>query len=686
MIDGSSKYDKEPVVFLKETFNVEVVLDDASCAAGDPISVDLTALAQPTDEQLAYLLVFQTGKKWESYLREAIKGENANAVFKKCAEVLRSLKRIKGAQAKAVADTAISFGGKLDGAVLRALSEALTALKQANEELNRLAAKATGATAAAADPAAEKLDRFADACDHGSEEYKTALSWVNSGIRMNSGKSTSRNLAVALTAEFIRSWNMCRTVVSGYMSSVEKLDFYRFSNIPKTAPAFHAFDGIVEELDHEAFFDFLKEKIQGAHYRPFLIPFCLYAAEKDVAWFVAEIRSEKKGSAKSRIMAESAETALLLSETKAAAIYLDSIGRFPNYAAFHGVDPEELRIKYLNEFDLDENGEKKYDLGSKSITLRLSPDLSLKLFDGEKEIKSIPKKDSDPKKYEAALKDFADMKTTLRKVAKNVCGHLRDQFYAGKSYKKEAWESQFLTNPVLRSIARLIVWKQGKKTFILSDKGPVDVNGAPYALTKENILLAHPMEQDKQEVAAWQDYLLSHGLVQPFDQIWEPVVDVGSLSPNVFNGCEIPLYRFHDQRGITFTKTSGYDYDAQKFGCTSVTITLAGCSFSWEPAADAFVDLTMQSMIRVNEFACRKTTRMTNHLVAYLTKCTIYGRILKDDETVADQLDLFTAAQIMDFIRVATENKCTKVCALLLDYKNARYAGIDPLAEFTLDL
>lgn len=76
---------------------------------------------------------------------------------------------------------------------------------------------------------------------------------------------------------------------------------------------------------------------------------------------------------------------------------------------------------------------------------------------------------------------------------------------------------------------------------------------------------------------------------------------------------------------------------------------------------------------------------MTNHIVAYLDRVTIIGRIRKDDVTIVQQLPDFTLAQLMEFIQTAQESNATQVLALLLDLKNKTYAGLDPLDEFTLN-
>ncbi len=57
----------------------------------------------------------------------------------------------------------------------------------------------------------------------------------------------------------------------------------------------------------------------------------------------------------------------------------------------------------------------------------------------------------------------------------------------------------------------------------------------------------------------------------------------------------------------------------------------------------------------------------------------------KDDTSVADMLDGFTLAQIMEFIAAAQEVNAVNVLNLLLEYKNTHFADFDPMDEFTLE-
>ena len=65
---------------------------------------------------------------------------------------------------------------------------------------------------------------------------------------------------------------------------------------------------------------------------------------------------------------------------------------------------------------------------------------------------------------------------------------------------------------------------------------------------------------------------------------------------------------------------------------------------------------------------------------------TSIGIDMDDDISVEEILPMFTLAQIMEFINAASENNCTNVLAVLLDYKNRTFIDFDPMEEFSLDL
>jgi hypothetical protein len=256
---------------------------------------------------------------------------------------------------------------------------------------------------------------------------------------------------------------------------------------------------------------------------------------------------------------------------------------------------------------------------------------------------------------------------------------LFEEFLSGKTRSASSWKSSYLKNPILHRVAELIVWKHGTNYFTLSASGAVDSSGNPYEIGESGqIGVAHPMEMKTNEVKAWQTYFISHGLKQPFEQIWEPVIDEKSLKEDRYLGLPIPFYRFRGQikHGIEV-----YDSDFHN----EISITLYG--FKSEVLR---LDWVRHSIDVNHRFEIKsikpygKFSRTHNHLISYLDKCTIYGRIKNDDASVVDLLDSFTVAQVMDFIKFANENNCTNVTAAIMAYKNAHYGNGDVMDEFVL--
>lgn len=179
------------------------------------------------------------------------------------------------------------------------------------------------------------------------------------------------------------------------------------------------------------------------------------------------------------------------------------------YAKLRGTKAAAFRDTVLAEFDLDEKGEKVYDLGSSTVTVTLAQDLTLSIFDGNagKAVKSIPKKGADPEKYEAAKADFAEMKKNVKKVVKGRCDLLFQYFLSGKTWKAYDWKNSYAgDNFLLRQVASLLVWSQDGNTFTLRDGAAIDSGEQPYAISGRPIQVAHPMEMKSGEVLAWQRY------------------------------------------------------------------------------------------------------------------------------------------------------------------------------------
>ena len=189
------------------------------------------------------------------------------------------------------------------------------------------------------------------------------------------------------------------------------------------------------------------------------------------------------------------------------------------------------------------------------------------------------------------------------------------------------------------------------------------------------------MEMNKALVESWQKYFAAKGLKQMFPQIWEPVFDPESVREDRYRGCTVPVLTLSSQ------KKHGIGVDGLSAYSESFELWLTDCELEAEPSDWRYVPgVNDDFYYTLGKFTFTKYTRWTNHIVGWFDRYLIADKIKKDDVSVCNMLSGFSLAQITEFIKVATENNCTNVAALLLDYKNQNFADFDPMEEFSLEL
>ena len=413
---------------------------------------------------------------------------------------------------------------------------------------------------------------------------------------------------------------------------------------------------------------------------PTLIPLlCRYGNAKQIK---AMISAHKNWNTKTefggkKIAVKDAFTKLLmLSDTREAAIFFEKNGWLDSYAGLRGTTADEVKESFLFDFGFDENGVRRFELGNTVLDVRLQKDLKLDMFDTNKQkaVKSVPKTGADPALYQLAKDEIADMRSNIKKAYTIRKWELFDCYIEKTVFSPEKWSESYLKNAFLHVLAELLVWQQEGKTFTCSDGGLVTADGAEYALSDKPIILAHPMEMDKADIAAWQRYYTARGLKQPFEQVWEPVREASQIKPDRYAGIPIPVVylRHAERRGISCDWYYVNDYSNSRY------LDINGFKVSAEETAE-------QDKLQIASIKPNAWNRRTNMVISYLDRLTVYGRVRNDDVTVMDLMDGFTLAQITEFIKAAQEANAGNVTAALLEYKNNTYPDFDPMAEFTLE-
>ena len=445
-------------------------------------------------------------------------------------------------------------------------------------------------------------------------------------------------------------------------------------------------DEVAEALDPESFGEMLDKLIgkdMPSVYHT-LVPYGRFASGKQISGLAARMNKWKKWdvySATGRKSIVIARGAILLNDSREAMLFADKAGILDRYSRIRGLDTEVLRDSVMADFGLDKDGRKTFDLGNTTVEISVNKDLKIDLYDvnADKEVKSIPKRGADPEKYETAKAEVADIKKNLKEIVKNRTNLLFDGFLSGKTRKPDSWKSSYLNNFILHKVGELVVWNQKDNTFILTENGIIDCNGNEYDINdKDPIGVAHPVNMKSGEAKAWQKYFTSHGLKQPFEQVWEPVIDMDRFKPNRYEGMMIPYYKFlnNEKHGISVR-----DWDFHN----EIEISFADCDARVERIDWARHQIDMNHRFEVVSITVKRKTRVANHVIAYLDKITNIDRIIADDITFVATLHDCSLAQVTEYINVANDNNATNVLASLMDYKNTNFSDFDPMDEFILD-
>ena len=605
--------------------------------------------------------------------REILAGLNAKSSAKECS---------------AAANFLILFAQKADSALLRAIYAAIKLLKTAAKACKSIEAD----TALMA-----ILDSSGEAAQNLSEIEKIVMAYLAEEKKSVAELAANLKDFYGLTPPDLPEV-LCKngsaaggTVMAYLLTAHEMLEVRPWEEPEVVAACPPGLCGnekaITELLDEESLQKALAAMAEnylgqkGRSRKMFLAyPICRYADEA----LMEELthRAPKWASATSGNNAPSLWTfrrAAQYSDTRAAMLLAEKYHDLEEYAALRGMTADTIRDQYLSEIGLDAQGGKRYDLGNQTVTVRLQQDLGflVELPDG-KTAKSLPKKGADEEKYASANADFAQMKKDAKKIVKSRCNALFGDFLSAHARSAEDWQRSYLQNPLLRSVAKLVVWSQGKSTFTLADSGAIRSDGSAYKMGAEKIRVAHPMEMAAEDVTAWQSYFRTNNIKQPFEQVWEPAYKAEDIKEDRYKGTEI-FYRYAqnaEKHGIHY-------YDEEFHSC--VGFTLDDCSLENELAGTFGHEIVSNATFELGRFTFKKFTRKVNHIVYLFDKWTIRSRIAKDDISVMELMQRYNVAQITDFLNAAIENKAVNLTAALLSYKQEHFPEYDAFSEFTLE-
>ena len=661
-----------------------IVLPNGSARTKQRLPASLNKACRSFDEEdLAWILLYQTAKSWRSEGIAAAKAKEPKIVIEKQLSLISNMVKVSSAAASNALETFSALSREVPADTVKRFA-ALLEEKKCEKQLEALKKDPVLREKLLGSDAEKGMNRAEIEVKNIMDAEGMTQPVLYEKVKLMYSLKVD-NLPELLDANgetcgpFVLAWLLTAHETTNYYGAAINWQY------PGLRPEAEKIVGLLKKESLQSVIlsladEYLK-KYQNQKKKFLTYPFCRYADEASMAEITR--RAPKWATSVSGNEAPpllQLREALIYSNTRAAMLFADRNSDLNKYAALRGLSEEDLRDRYLSDVGLDELGGKSYDLGNQTVTARLQKDLSF-LFElpNRKTAKSLPKKNADPGKYEAAKADFDEMRKSVKKIVKGRKDFLFQSFLNRDERKATDWKEAYLKNPLLRGVAELLVWNQGGNNFTILNGKPVDSAEQPYEITDLPVSVAHPMEMSAGEVKAWQKYFTRYGLKQPFLQIWEPVIDSGSIKESRYSGAVLPMYRFSgkEKHGIHAGSLLAYS--------TDIGFSLDDCKLEYEGSTWRIgYDGADGETYTLGKFSFDQYTRKVNHIVSLLDSWTVEDRIKKDDISVADRLDSFTLAQITGFIKLAQEANAVSVLALLMDYKNRNYAEFDPMDEFTL--
>ena len=460
-------------------------------------------------------------------------------------------------------------------------------------------------------------------------------------------------------------------------------------------------DYVAAALDRKELSDMLTRLVKGS-YGLYLLSWARYALDDRISELMAGHISMSRGKAKLDSKGYNFYEALMLSDTLEAMQMFDKYGDLDRYAHMRRKTAMEMRDSLmLPAFDFDADGIKRYDIGGNIIEVSIAPDLSFRLFDTNKQkvIRSFPKKSDDPAKAEACAKEYAAFKKEVLAFAKARSELLHRMHMSGEWLNPDLWQKVYIEHPVIRHLAQLVVWQdEASKTFMIADGATVDVQGNAYA-PQGKIRVAHTLDMNAADVAAWQQWLAKRGCVQLFEQVWEPVIqwDKNGIMTR-YNGAMLTdkernavkkalKLRGVDMRAAEWDVMFERDWDRNRtyfVGYGSKNDMLFGDSLKIVYMVN---DDTKVTTFAETSICSASKPREINAILLEMDKATLSAQITHDnDAALTDRaLSAFSAAQITGLLNLAIDHKATRCTARLLDYKNVHFPEFAEVNEFSLD-
>ncbi len=176
------------------------------------------------------------------------------------------------------------------------------------------------------------------------------------------------------------------------------------------------------------------------------------------------------------------------------------------------VSVQQLREELVLDYGI-KNGKWQTDLGARVVTIKLLPDLTLRVVNEKgKATKNFPKTktDDDPQKAIEAVRYFKLLKKNIKKIADSQKRVITNAQMSASNWPVSRWQQLYVQHPLLSIMAQGIIWSLREEngnyigSFIVDSGELVDHNCKPFSLKRDGVVgVYHPIEDSKEVHLLW---------------------------------------------------------------------------------------------------------------------------------------------------------------------------------------
>ena len=684
---------------------MEVEVDPSAFLTTEKLIKEFAPALSQDAVGIAYVTLFQSGKRWAEAVERCIKLTDQNEVARNISMVLRKHSDLS---TDTVAGRAVSFFAAHRNAIDNSSVEDLSATLQLNSKKWKKSLKAfenefgklddisndklitDEANENASTGSSEKgksLEEYVKAHYADKQIYPESVSAIKAGIHYSDSTedTCSTQVLILLVNEYVDEFYNVSHEVEGTISVRRDIDNRKDLYTSEIA------DTIAKGLNSAELNAVLKKLAFGRDYRKFVIAYARYANEEEIKEYCIEINKKKRGKSKDKYQAANMMSALYISDTAAAFEYIEKNGDIKKYANMRGMTPDECRNVFLvPDFGMDEKGVHLIESDNGVYSAFVDSKLTLALVDSDGKCeKSMPKKAGDK-----AQSEYAELKKAADSFIKSRRTDITKMYLRNEAVDHDVWMKSYATHPILKRIGQAVIWRDENGTTFMIDDVMKTVDGAAY-IPCGAIKPAHVLDMSLDDVVKWQDYLYKHEKSLIIDQVWEPIISYDKAKiDRRYAGVEFTNAERAKLRAAL--KRKGVDVKADinegEFDHRQYTYEFSDTNkmnFGSSMVITYHIDeksknITLGSDLMIKLFASKYEI---NTILFEMDRAVLKSRIEKDEPEYFKKeiLDSFSVAQILEFIDYSQKIGSFNSSIVLQNYKNDKYPDYDAFSEFVLE-